>query len=253
MKQDRPRRMSFHIPLLIPPHTIASRSSSATATTSTPASSDVQLLSNTVETASVVSAGALSKHYDHDEVDLARIRHTQSVDEIINFVFPPEILNNPEACMERAIFSPYNEFVDEFNSQIQARMAGNERTYFSADSIVDDVVPGDDSLQIFATQDFLNALTEPGIPPHELTLKVGSICHFTRDFSAAKGITKNARVIVRRLLRYSVEVSTLPMQIEYRYLPSVSTSTDATRVISQRHTRSLYMCHGLTASLVLHE
>jgi hypothetical protein len=132
-------------------------------------------------------------------------------------------------------------------------MTGNERTYFSADSIEDDIVSGDDSLQMFATQDFLNALTEPGIPPHELTLKIGSICHFTRDFSAAKGITKNARVIVRCLLQYSVEVSTIPVQLEHRNLPSVSTSTNATRVISQRYTRSLYMCHGLTASSVLHE
>jgi hypothetical protein len=67
------------------------------------------------------------------------------------------------------------------------------------------------------------------------------------------GINKNTRVIVRRLLQYSVEVSTLPMQIGRRDLPSVSASTNATGVISQRHTRSLYMCHGFTSSSVLHE
>jgi hypothetical protein len=120
MKQDRPRRMSIHIPLVIPPHTVASRSSSATATTSTLTSLDILLLANTVETTSVVSARARGKHYDHDEADLTQIRHTQSIDEVIEFVFPPEILSNPKACMERAILSPYNEFVDEFNTRIQA-------------------------------------------------------------------------------------------------------------------------------------
>jgi ATP-dependent DNA helicase PIF1 len=123
--------------------------------------------------------------------------------------------------MQRAILCPYNEFVDEFNALIRDKMPGDQRTYFSSDSIDDDSMPSNNEVQPLATQDYLNALTEPGIPPHELILKVGSVCRFTRNFSASKGITKNTRVIVRRLLQYSVEVTTLPLQIGRRTLPLV--------------------------------
>jgi hypothetical protein len=51
--------------------------------------------------------------YLHGSVDL---NHTQSVQELINFVFPPTIIASPSICIMRAILSPYNAFADEFIS-----------------------------------------------------------------------------------------------------------------------------------------
>jgi hypothetical protein len=158
---------------------------------------------------------------NNNEVDLSQICHTQSIDNVINFVFPPEILEHPEMCMQQAILCPYNKFIDKFNALIRDIMPGDQRTYFSSDSIDNDSMPSNNEVQPLATQDYLNALTEPGIPPHELILKVGSVCWFTWNFLASKGITKNTCVIVRRLLQYSIEVTILPLQIGCQTLSSV--------------------------------
>ena len=53
-------------------------------------------------------------------------------------------------------------------------------------------------------------LYEPGIPPHNLELKVGAICTIQRNLSTEKGFVKNARVIIRELNRYSIKVGVLP-------------------------------------------
>jgi hypothetical protein len=132
--------------------------------------------------------------------------------------------------MERAILSPYNGFVDEFNSDILDQLPGDATTYYSSDSIEDDderaVNVVDNPL---ATPDFLNAQNEPGNPPHELHLKVNSICRLLRNFSSKKGLTKNTRVIVRRLHRHTVEVETLPTIILGQLMPSVSIHRSARR------------------------
>jgi ATP-dependent DNA helicase PIF1 len=157
---------------------------------------------------------------------------------VVNFVFPHDVMADPQKCMQRAILSPFNAHVDEFNHNILARIPGDPRAYYSTDSIEDDdersVNMVDNPL---ATPDFLNAQCEPGNPPHELNLKVGAICRFLRNFSHKKGITKNTRVIVCALHRYTVEVETLPMTIVGRLMPSVSL-----QLIVVRTTNSVYCC-----------
>ncbi|KAJ6459302.1 hypothetical protein C8R45DRAFT_942329 [Mycena sanguinolenta] len=59
------------------------------------------------------------------------------------------------------------------------------------------------------------------IPPHELVLKVGAICRFTRNFDASRGLTKNTRVIVRNLLRHTVEVETISSMVAGRVVEPV--------------------------------
>ena len=53
-------------------------------------------------------------------------------------------------------------------------------------------------------------LNEPGIPPHELKLKVGAICTIQRNLSTEKGLVKNARVIIRELNQHSIKVAVVP-------------------------------------------
>lgn len=74
---------------------------------------------------------------------------------------------------------------------------------------------------VFSDPEFLNSLQEPGIP-HELFLKVGAICRLTRNFDASRGLTKNTRVIVRKLLRYTVEVETISSVVAGKVLDPVS-------------------------------
>lgn len=163
---------------------------------------------------------SIGDDYTHDTVDLGRLQHTSSVEDTIQFVFPAEVLQHPDECIRRAILSPFNIFVDEFNSTILARVQGESRIYFSSDSVEDD--DGNAVDTVVADPDFLNALNEPGIPPHRLELKVGAICRFTRNFDASRGLTKNTRIIIRALYRYTVEVETIPSTVAGTRLESVS-------------------------------
>jgi hypothetical protein len=92
-------------------------------------------------------------------------------------------------CISRAILSPFSDFVDKFNSAILRTVPGQSPTYISSDSIEGDTDGSDNS--ILDDPEFLNSLNEPGIPPHELILKVGTICRLTRNLNAARGLTKN--------------------------------------------------------------
>jgi hypothetical protein len=121
-------------------------------------------------------------------------------------VFPRAVLADPTVCISRAILSPFNAFVDEFNAAILENVPGEAHCYSSSDSIEDDYGSNEG---VFSDPEFLNSLQEPGIPPHQLILKKGAICRLTRNFDASRGLTKNTRVIVRNLLRHSVEIETI--------------------------------------------
>jgi hypothetical protein len=150
---------------------------------------------------------AIGDDYQHDSVELGRLQHAQSTQGLIDFVFPANVVADPATCITRAILSPYNAFVDDFNLAILNSVPGNSHVYLSKDSIDEDLQGSNEA--VFEDPEFLNSLQEPGIPPHQLILKVGTICRFTRNFDASRGLTKNTRVIVRTLLHHSVEVETI--------------------------------------------
>ncbi|KAJ6469820.1 hypothetical protein C8R45DRAFT_837129 [Mycena sanguinolenta] len=79
-----------------------------------------------------------------------------------------------------------------------------------------DGIPGEREIDTVATPDFLNSGKEPAVPPHKITLAVGSICRLTRNFDVSRGLTKNTRVIVRRkspLFRCSVIYSSIQERV----------------------------------------
>lgn len=60
-----------------------------------------------------------------------------------------------------------------------------------------------------ATADYLALLRHPGVPNHELQLKLGAVCVLTRNLSVRKGLVKNARVVIKSFQRNYVEVTLL--------------------------------------------
>ncbi len=163
---------------------------------------------------------SIGDNADNSMVDLGRLRHMHSPQECIDFVFPVSILSDPVICAQRAILSPYNEFVDEFNSVIMSWLPGESRDYLSTDSI-----EGDENTSNLegplSDPDFLNSLTEPGVPVHVITLKVRAICWLTRNFDASRGLTKNTHVIIRHMFHHSVEVEMIPAIVAGEEIGSV--------------------------------
>jgi hypothetical protein len=129
----------------------------------------------------------MGDNYQNETVELGRLNHTRSVQDLIDFVFPPTIVSDPTLCIMRAILSPFNAFVDEFNLTILSNVPGHSHCYISKDSIEENLQGSNDA--VYEDPEFLNSLQEPGIPPHELIFKVGAICRFTRKFDASRGLT----------------------------------------------------------------
>lgn len=86
-------------------------------------------------------------------------------------------------------------------------MPGTARVYFSYDIIKEnDEMINDHPV---ATPDYLVQLTHPGIPNHEIRLKVRSIYSIMRNISIDKGLVKNTHVIITNLGQRLIEVSTI--------------------------------------------
>ena len=64
--------------------------------------------------------------------------------------------------------------------------------YLSADSVPDDVT------NLYAVE-VLNALDVPGMPPHNLTLKVGSVVIVLRNLNVEMGIVNGTRLLITEL------------------------------------------------------
>lgn len=161
----------------------------------------------------------IGDNYREDTVNLSRLNHTRFVQQLIDFVFPPAVVADPAICISRAILSPFNAFVNDFNTTILNNVPGPNYRYHSSDSVEGDAENSTEA--VLADTEFLNSLGEPGIPPHELILKIGAICRLTRNFDASRGLTRNTRVIVRNLFRYTVEVETISAIVAGRMVDPV--------------------------------
>jgi hypothetical protein len=81
---------------------------------------------------------AIVDNHSEDTADLERLPHTQSVQELLDFVFPPAVVADPSLCIPRAILSPFNAFVNAFNPTILRNVTRNSQHYHSSDSIEGD-------------------------------------------------------------------------------------------------------------------
>ncbi|XP_026463605.1 uncharacterized protein LOC113380822 [Ctenocephalides felis] len=118
-----------------------------------------------------------------------------SKDELINNVFPEIVSNskNNEWLSERAILAAKNKDVDDLNHIIQNKIIG---TMLSFKSI--DCVTNEDEATNYPIE-FLNSLDVPGLPPHNLLLKVGSVVIMLRNINQPK-LCNGTRLVVTKLM-----------------------------------------------------
>jgi ATP-dependent DNA helicase PIF1 len=128
------------------------------------------------------------------DVSLDMLTTVEHIEDVIHFVYPPDILQDSAACLKRSILAPTNCQVDIYNNAILKRVNGEERTYLAADSLKEvnaaGVVSPNSALDYIAKQ------TPPGLPSHTLTVKVNGIYRLIRNLSIDRGLVKNVRVIV---------------------------------------------------------
>ena len=106
----------------------------------------------------------------------------QSMEELKTSVFPniQHHFKDHKWLCERAILAPKNDSVNAINLQIQQQLPGEVTSYKSIDTVVD----VDQAVQ-YPTE-FLNSLEPPGMPPHNLVLKIGSPIILLRNLDAPR-------------------------------------------------------------------
>ena len=103
---------------------------------------------------------------------------------------------------ERAILAPKNNSVNAINLQVQQQLPGEAKSYMSLDTVVD----ADQAVQ-YPTE-FLNSLEPPGMPSHNLLLKIGSPIILLRNLDAPR-LCNGTRLSVKSLMSHVIEATIL--------------------------------------------
>ena len=124
-------------------------------------------------------------------VEIPFIQCGNTPEDLIDFVFPPTILNDAFECSRHSILAPLNRQIDQFNDLVMQRVAGNICEYFSADKLKEADSVGLAMSECNSIIDTAAHCTPPGFPPHRLIVKTNAIFHLLRNFSVDKGLVKN--------------------------------------------------------------
>ncbi|CAG8833013.1 30692_t:CDS:2, partial [Gigaspora margarita] len=128
----------------------------------------------------------IGKNYIDHEVLINIFKTTQDIKEAISFLYSENTIPHDDSLQQRAFLSPRNALVDDFNYRILNKLPGITHMYFSYDVVREnDEIINDHSV---ATPDYLTQLTYPGIPNHEIHLKIGAVCSVMRNISVEKGL-----------------------------------------------------------------
>ena len=128
----------------------------------------------------------------------------ESIEVLKNSVFPniQRHFNDHKWLCERAILAPKNNSVNAINLQVQQQLPGEAKSYVSLDTVVD----ADQAVQ-YPTE-FLNSLEPPGMPPHNLLLKIGSPIILLRNLDAPR-LCNGTRLCVKSLMPHVIEATIL--------------------------------------------
>ena len=113
-------------------------------------------------------------HDDDDQVTLPQDIMADSMEDMINFVYPatqPEhanLMQDPVYMSDRCCLTPLNEESHNTNDRILQQLQTPVRTYLSTDRVVTD----DPEEAAAYAMEFLNAQTPGGLLKHKLQLKV---------------------------------------------------------------------------------
>jgi Cdc6-like AAA superfamily ATPase len=176
-------------------------------------------------------------------IDLSAIAHVATLSDLIDFVFPFAVLEEPDICAGRAILSTHNAGVKEINNMMMSRLANGEMHFFSVDSVVSE---GSDEL--FFGNDALNRLQPNGVPEYDLVLKVGCVCMVTRNLSFADGLLNGTKVIVVAATPSLIKVRK-PNKTEDYLIPRISFKAPIDRrspIEMMRRQFPLQVCYAMS-------
>ncbi|XP_065215464.1 ATP-dependent DNA helicase PIF1-like [Planococcus citri] len=149
-------------------------------------------------------------------------------DDIVSFVYGNEALStdNIKKFINSVILCPKNDSCAVINGKVLDKLAGQLKSYCSADSII---LEGDEKIEEYSLE-FINSLTPSGLPPHNLLLKEGTIVMLIRNLNASRGLVNGTRLMIKRMHNNSLycEVLTGQLRGETLLIPRMDlTSSDS--------------------------
>ncbi|CAM9593390.1 unnamed protein product, partial [Ectocarpus fasciculatus] len=97
---------------------------------------------------------------------------------LIDFVYPDILTAQPRDFADRGILSPTNASTDEINDHILGLLPNQVHNLCSSNTIIQSN-PTD--MEEVSSVEFLQSVDVPGVPPHQLNLKVGCVVMFVRN------------------------------------------------------------------------
>ncbi|GKC20084.1 DNA helicase [Tanacetum coccineum] len=162
-----------------------------------------------------VGNGELGDNDQQDNKDTSQITVPQEycidpgkegLSQLINFIYDGATLKTPTAStlQEKAIVCPKNDTTDEVNAKILASTKGVMKTYLSRDEAI---LLGKQTseTEMLYPMEYLNTITFPGFPPHELQLKVGTPIMLLRNANLSGGLCNGTWMIVTSLMSRIIE------------------------------------------------
>lgn len=127
------------------------------------------------------------------------------IKDIVDVIYPDFLKNMTSSTYlrQRSILTPTNAIVGDINDYILDMIPGETHTYYSQDSLADDVGAQNDFNTAFPVE-YLNSINLPCIPKHELKLKVGTVIMLMRNLNQIMGLCNGTRMIVRKCLKNSI-------------------------------------------------
>ncbi|XP_058733080.1 uncharacterized protein LOC131604671 [Vicia villosa] len=122
------------------------------------------------------------------------------------YTYPDPIHNYLDSnyLQSRAILASTIEVVDDINQYITNLLPGEEKEYFSSDSIDKSDATNFDAYE-HVIPEFLNALKTSGLPNHSIRLKVGATIMLMRNLDQSEGLCNGTRLIVTRLAAHVIK------------------------------------------------
>lgn len=152
---------------------------------------------------------------------------------IVNATYPSflDSLTDLTYYQNRAILTPKNDIVKYINDYMLKQLPGEERTYLSRDSLHSDHMDSDRADNVHSVE-FLNTISSPGLPSHELNLKVGTPVMLLRNVDQVAGLCNGTRLMITRLGKFVLEGKVLSgRDIGVKvYIPRLSLTPSDTRI-----------------------
>ena len=125
-------------------------------------------------------------------------------EELINKVFPgfETKYKDSQWLRERAILAPKNVTVNSINDKLLTKVPSPEFQYKSVDTVMDQTEAVEYPVE------FLNSQEPPGVPPHNLKLKVGATIMLLRNLDPPT-LVNGTRMVVKSLRPYLIEATIL--------------------------------------------